>query len=304
MPKFFQSEIAAYGGEKQTFKNVKFKKRDFNNTNASIAGTILEIIPVHIKNPPVIQFMAYMSDISDHHRSSYSENSGYGRSNPYYIWTKGDRSIRTNFVIPSTSVTSGLDNLNNLSWLISSQYPTYKDRRTATSIAASPLFRVRYGNLIASVAGGGQGLLCVINGGVNVTMVHADGFIAAVPYGMAAGGGNTAGQLIKNAGFDNAIREGQKILIPKTIKIGLNLEVVHDHSLGWDQDTGEWRSKWSAPGFPYGLGLLRDTKDAPSTSPISDVNGDTGVPTSADGSQSTPGSPEALQEESESSWLG
>ena len=64
MPKFFQSEIAAYAGDKSGFQNVKFKKRDFDNSTAAELGTILEIIPVHIKNPPVIQFIAYLDSLS------------------------------------------------------------------------------------------------------------------------------------------------------------------------------------------------------------------------------------------------
>jgi len=302
MPKFFQTELAAYGGEKQGFQNIKFKKRDFNNSNAALAGTILEIIPVHIKNPPVIQFLAYVDDITDMHKSQQTANTGYGRSNPYYIWTSGDRNIRLGVTLVSPSITAGLDNLNNLSWLIAAQYPTYKDRNTATSIAASPLFRVRYGNLISSRSGGGQGVLCVIKGGVSVTHRGRDGYISAVPYGMAAGGGNTAGQLIKSAGFDNLIREGEKILIPKTIKLRLELAVVHDHQMGWDQDTGAWRSGWAAPGFPYGVGLVRDTKDAPSAALDGDINQDTGTPAQADGSEPAPGTPEALQEAEEKSW--
>ena len=58
MPKFFQSEIAAYNGAKTKFTNVKFKKGDFENSDAAAAGTLLEFIPVHVKNPPVIQFIA------------------------------------------------------------------------------------------------------------------------------------------------------------------------------------------------------------------------------------------------------
>ena len=65
MPKFFQTEIAGYGGSKNTFQNIKFKKNDFANSSAATAGTILEIIPVHIKNPPVIQFIAYLDNLSD-----------------------------------------------------------------------------------------------------------------------------------------------------------------------------------------------------------------------------------------------
>ena len=65
MTKFFQVEKAAYGGAKDTFRNVDFKKNDFDNSAAAEAGTILEIIPAHIKNPPIIQFIAYMKNLTD-----------------------------------------------------------------------------------------------------------------------------------------------------------------------------------------------------------------------------------------------
>ena len=42
MPKFFQSEIAAYGGERNEFKNIKFKRNEFQSSAAAEAGTILE----------------------------------------------------------------------------------------------------------------------------------------------------------------------------------------------------------------------------------------------------------------------
>ena len=41
MPKFFQVEKAAYGGEKNTFSNVNFKKNGLENSSAAEAGTIL-----------------------------------------------------------------------------------------------------------------------------------------------------------------------------------------------------------------------------------------------------------------------
>ena len=46
-------------------QNVKFKKNTLDNSPAAETGTILEIIPVHIKNPPVIQFIAYLEKITD-----------------------------------------------------------------------------------------------------------------------------------------------------------------------------------------------------------------------------------------------
>ena len=43
----------------------------------------------------------------------------------------------------------------------------------------------------------------------------------------------------------------------------MDLKVVHDHGLGWDVNTGEFRGGRSAPSFPHDFGLVRDAKDSP-----------------------------------------
>jgi len=263
MPKFFQAERAAYGGEKNTFSNVKFKKNNFDSSMPAEAGTILEIIPVHIKNPPVIQFIAYIESLSDKIASTATSEQPYGRPDPYYMWRSNERTITVKFSIPSSSVTAALDNLNNLSWFLAALYPTYKDSQTATSIAASPIFRVRFSNLICSSTKDGQGLLGVIQG-VTVTHDVKEGFIGISPSNMGSAQANAASRLIKDAGFDNSINEGKKLLVPKLMSINFSLNVVHDHALGWDAATGNWRGGFAGPRFPYDFGLVRDTQDTPS----------------------------------------
>jgi hypothetical protein len=285
MTKFFQNETAAYNGDKNGLRNVNFKKRSLENTSAAEAGSLLEIIPLHIKNPPVIQFIAYISQLSDNFRLRTDSRQPYGRTEPYYIWQGNDRSIRMTLGIPNSSEAVALDNLNNMSWLAASVYPTYKERMSANSVAASPIYRIRYANLVASVAGGGQGILCVLDG-INYSFAVGDGYISIDATGEHAA-------LIKSAGFDQVNRSGDKLLIPKTITLGLNLSIIHDHAVGWDYETGNWRGGQAAPGFPYGFGLARDTKDLPSQGSESSTNSDAAGPgeTSA-----VPGSPQAQQD--------
>ena len=266
MPKFFQTEIAAYGGEKNTFKNVKFKKNNLENSDPATAGTILEFIPVHIKNPPVIQFIAYIESMSDRFGAQFSSEQPFGRTDPYYVWKSNRRDIGISWVLPSSSTAIALDNMNNLSWLLGALYPTFKDTTTATSVAASPLFRVRHANLISSPVRDGMGLLCVIQS-VDVTHDVKDGFISINPKNMGSSFANVDARLIKDAGFENSIREGKKLLIPKTIKLNCTLNVVHDHALGWDLATGNFRG--GNTGFPYQVGIMRegDTGDSPTNPP-------------------------------------
>lgn len=261
MPKFFQTEIAAYGGEKTGFTNVKFKKPGtFENTSPAETGTLLEIIPIHIKDPPVIQFMAYLDILKETFSPQYSKEQPFGRPDAYVIWKSSERKISLAWSIFSSSVSSGLDNLNNLSWFLAALYPAYKDVQSATSIAATPLFRVRYANLISSPTADGQGILCAISN-VTVTPDFKDGFISVSPKNSGTNSANIDAKLLKAAGFERSFREGKKILVPKSIKVGCSLEIIHDHRLGWDFNTGEWRGGLSAPGFPYNFGLIRDTQD-------------------------------------------
>lgn len=255
MPKFFQSEIAAYDGDKNNFQNVKFKGSDFDSSTAAEKGGVLEVIPVHIKNPPIIQLVAYITSHSDRFGANYSAEQPFGRTNPFYVWTGNDRSITLGLDIPSSGISSALNNLNNLSWLLASLYPAYKDRGNANSVAASPLHRMRYGNLICSSTNDGQGLLGVIKG-INVTHNVDSGYIHVNPKNIGSSFANAAGRILADAKFENYVSENKHFIIPKLMKIDFSFDVVHDHSLGWDFNTGQFRGAPAARSFPYDFGLV------------------------------------------------
>jgi len=291
MPKFFQYETAAHAGHKDRFKNIEFKKNDFENSLGSRRGTLLEIIPVHIKRPPVIQFIAYIDSLSDNFSPTYTEEQPFGRVDPYYVWKSSNRKINITWSVPSSSKSSALDNLNNLSWFLASLYPAYKRSEIANSIAASPLFRVRYATLISSPTQGGQGLLCNIQG-VTVNHSFEHGFIDISPDSMGSLSSNLEGRILQEAGFLSTMSEGETIQVPKLIKLSCNLNVVHDFSLGWDASTGQWRGGRQAPKYPYGLGLQRDAKDNPSVGigPADDAQ--VGVTPKPDRVSALPGDPQ------------
>jgi len=262
MPKFFQVETAAYAGEKNTFSNVKFKKNNLESSHAAESGTVLEIIPIHIKNPPVIQFLAYIETLADKVSTEHTAEQPYGRPDPYYIWKSNSRNINVVFSVPSSSVAMGLNNLNNISWFFAAQYPTYKGDMVTTAVSATPMFRVRFANLICSSTKGGQGLLGVING-LSVTPDIESGFISVNSSNISSVQANVAAQLLESAGFDENVPEGKKLLIPKLFKLQFDLKVVHDHSLGWNHEDGTWRGGFAASSYPYDFGLVRESVDPP-----------------------------------------
>ena len=262
MPKFFQSEIGAYDGSRSEFKNLDFKRNDLNNSSAAERGGVLEFIPLHIRNPPVIQFVAYITSLTDRYSADYAQERPFGRTNPFFIWEGNSRDISLSVDLPASGISKALDNLNNLSWLLASLYPSFKDSVNATSVAASPLHRVRYGNLICSSTNNGQGLLCVLRG-ATITHDTTNGFIHVNPKNMGSSFANVAGQVLTAAKFENHVSENKSLIIPKLMKLSLTLGVVHDHPLGWDFYTGKFRGGRTAPGFPYDLPLVHGRPAAP-----------------------------------------
>ena len=238
------TEAALLGESK--LGNVKFKKQNDGFTPSSQAqkGAVIEFIPMHFKNTPVIKFIAFIDDIKDNIKQDFTPQQPFGRTDPIQIWKSSSRDISLNFKILSSDEEMALRNLNNLSWLIASSYPTYEKSQCANSLAASPLYRVKLGNLIANVHNR-AGLLCAING-FNVSHDLKGGVIHIHS--------TKAKNLADGAGFPT---QAQEILVAKTITVSCQLNVLHEHSLGWDSTTGEWRGG-SKQGYPYGFGVIKD----------------------------------------------
>jgi len=226
--------------------NVKFKKQNEGYTSSTQAeqGTVVEFIPMHFKNTPVISFIAYISDIKDNVKQTFTPQQPYGRMDPIQVWKSSDRVISFSFDIASGDEEMALRNMNNLSWLVASSYPTYSEVECATSIAATPLYRVKYANIIANT-NNKNGLLCAIPG-FNVTHDFKEGAIH-----IRSG---TAKKLVADAGFPT---QASEIIVARTINVQCTLNILHEHSLGWDSTTGEWRGN-SHGGYPYGFGLVKD----------------------------------------------
>ena len=237
--KFFQYEVASLGESK--LKNVDFREDPSVDADAGLA---IEFMPVHIKNAPVIKFMAFLTNLKEDFTQQFTDKQPYGRLDPYYIWRGSSRTITLGWDIVSSSRDMALRNLNNLNWFLASQYPAYSESQSATSIAATPIFRVKYANLISSVSDR-KGLLAVVQN-VSVDPDLKTGFISVDFTSVDK-------DVRDESGFP---KQSDKILVPKKIGLSCTLNVVHETSLGWDVNTGDWRGKTN-DGFPYGFGVVR-----------------------------------------------
>ena len=235
--------------------NVPFKgpNQGFNPSREAKAGTKLELIPIHYKKAPVISFIAYTKNIKDTFNQKVNEQNVFGRVDPIRLWKSSNRQISLEVNIPSSDPEMALRNLNNLNWLLASGYPTYASSGNCTkcsaNVAASPLFRVKYANIISDQPGD-LGLLCVIQS-FSVTHELEKGAIHIRDDGLS---------LLTNAGF---VKKSGAFVVATNISLGLTLDVVHERPMGWDSKTGEWRTEGGA--FPYGIGLQKHSSSPPAT---------------------------------------
>ena len=183
----------------------------------------------HIPSGKTMVFKAYITDWQDKYDSGWNSTDVYGRMDPIMQYQGTKRVISLDWVVPSVSTDEAMLNHQKLALLASMLYPNYDvddaPFSSATQISTSPVFKVKFANLIQdpSVANDGTsgdaadgGLVGVISG-FTYAPEMADGFIDPA-YG---------------------------VLYPKTTKLSMEFTVLHTFALGWaGQDK-------RTPSFPY-----------------------------------------------------
>ena len=210
-------------------------KGDYAAALAATKEHFLDIL--HIPSGEAVRFKAYIDDYQDKYDSNWTDTEVYGRMDPIYQFQGTTRVISLDWHVPSTSVAESLFNHKKCALLFSMLYPNYeesaKGMSSATQISTSPVFKVKFGNLIQDPTAGAGG--AVEDSGLT-------GVITGFTY---------APDL--DLGF---IDEGIGNLYPKSVKLSLEFKVLHTHGLGWNGTTKRENQ------FPYG-----DATDLPTPSP-------------------------------------
>lgn len=199
-------------------------------------GHYIEIY--HIISKQSIFFKAFLTDFTDNFNVNYNKESVFGRSDPISTYQSTERVIQIAWDLPASNLQEAKENMVKSNRLISMMYPAYDDPEagaSASNLKSGPLFKVKMGNLVckpgltesqgtsaASVAG----LTCTI-GGFKYNPVMDEGFFDPAP----------------------------GILYPQSIKIDLELSILHEEELGYSQNglsrlnSGPNNEK---PRYPYG----------------------------------------------------
>jgi len=200
--------------------------------NGSSSGITLDFY--HVPTKRRVTFKAFLTQMDDSFNARYNTEEVYGRMDPFQIFQGTSRQISISWQIPAYSPSEAKENLRRCSLLAAMQYPVYertgRRRSEASTIKGSPVVKVKFANLIASsTAIGGT--------------AETSGLAAAMS-GLTFAPNVEAGFVVENS-------KGQVMMYPKLIDLSCQLAIIHQHSLGWQQDGNARGSAMKR--FPYNI---------------------------------------------------
>jgi len=230
-------------------------------------GFRLEI--THLPTNYSVAFSAFLEQFSDAYNSEWSVENPYGRMDPIGTFISTKRAISISWKIPASSRMQAKDNLDKVNKVVSFLYPLYSKSGVsqATTINMGPLWKVKFGNLICNSLTGGP-LMGWVNG-ITVDPLFEEGTfmldsgVSDTSTATAAAGGVAFGEPTPSDA------EGANIIIdsnpnrsvsyyPKTIRLNVEMTVVHEHSVGWRLDNdgqyifrGKTGKYGTGQSFPY-----------------------------------------------------
>ena len=225
----------------------------------------------HIPSQKDVSFKAFITAFNETYSSDWASESLYGRGDPIHMFKNTRRNITLAFKIPAATDSEAFENLGRVQTLLQFLYPGYTDTTSGTTIAQSPLVRIKVMNLLASrnaAQSSKKGAEDALRGGE--VLPHSPLQRAAVTFKDVIESRNPIGSdpklgalsVIKNITVQHHLEDttgvleyGQGMILPKLLDVNLAFDVIHEHPLGW-QD-GKFGDSNTQKGelFPYGINL-------------------------------------------------
>lgn len=248
------------------------------------SGYIVEFL--HVPSGKLWMFPSWITEHSDTWTSEWSSETVFGRGDQIGTYKGTTRKITLGLQIPSFSVREAHANMHQLEHMAAAMYPNY-ERRLATdanslSISGSPIMKVKWANIIQDAAAE-NGTLSAAEGGLacwmdslNITFDMSAGFhhpnplmddVASGARGRDYLGADDKGDL-SYYNYNPTRHKHHKtenkshFFIPKIINFSVNLNVIHEHKLGWRAANwlGTQRTSATLPqgataiaNYPYGF---------------------------------------------------
>ena len=235
-----------------------FKKPYYDITDAYANMAQMVVSVYHIPSDTAIYFKAFITAFNETYSSDWAREAVFGRTDPIYMFRQTERRISLALKVPASTQSESYENLGKVQTLTQFLYPSYVEAGSATTIAQSPLVRIKVMNLLQDSSGNApktnvplddlfnqyqsvndpkQGLLGVIN---SIAVNH---------------------NLENNAA--GTVEKAPNTILPKMIEINMEFSPIHESTIGFDQ-----KGDAISPLFPYGVTLGDNSSEPPDNGAI------------------------------------
>ena len=229
---------------------VRYNYADGTDAYANLYKMVVEF--QHVPSGQSVSFKAFITAFNESYNSEWASETVFGRTDPIYMFKANNRQIALNLKVPAASESEAYENLGRVQKLTQFLYPTYRDVKSggivyAQTIAQSPLIRLKVMNLLSR------------KDGASTPAADADANVSYFKKYKDSGLSDTGALGViqsfqVNHNLENheagSIEHGQQTLLPKLIDVTVTFNVIHEKTVGWDQNGNP-----TDPLFPYGVEL-------------------------------------------------
>ena len=229
------------------FKNVVFDRPNaFVDAAAAYANNLEMVVSFyHVPSGQAVYFKAFITAFNETYSCDWGREAVFGRIDPIYLFKQTDRRISLALAVPAATDSEGYENLGRVQMLSQFLYPSYTDIESATSIAQSPLVKIKVMNLLQSTRS-------------TATKADTNPFDIINEYKSANAAEDGQLGVINSLAINHnlerpdagVIERGPNTILPKHIEINIEFSPIHEAPLGWkDGRTQNNR-------FPYNVALF------------------------------------------------
>jgi hypothetical protein len=218
------------------------KQQSFVDGSDGYANRDFRVTFTHVASDKEVSFKAFISAYNETYNSDWASEAVFGRADPIHTFKNTTRRISMALLIPASTEGEGYQNLGRVQRLVQFLYPSYTNVNNANTINQSPLVRIKVMNLLANRANIKEEKND-ITGRYRSIISPKTGVLAAIQ------------NLNVNQNLDNpsvgVFELARGIIVPKLIEINVDFDIIHEHSIGWQ----EGKVFGDAAYFPYGIDL-------------------------------------------------
>ncbi len=187
-----------------------------------------------------VSFKAFLKGYSENFSCKWVPNQVLGRPDPIQTYQGTGRSLSLDWEVLAYDLEDAESNLIKTSTLARMLYPEYSQIDSASTMSKGPLIKIKFANLIFDASRGPGG------------DVRTSGLLGVITSFKWA------------PKLDSGFFDPDRRLFPKQLDLGVQFEVLHQHTLGWEKAESATANPDAAPSwgadaalFPWSAGIQR-----------------------------------------------